>query len=473
MKKGASGLIKNGESEKLELKPSLSQINEIVEAVSGMANAKGGHIIIGVAKSGRIIGLEAGKDTIERLSNKIVNNTDPNIYPEICTERAEGRNVITIGVDEFPDKPVLAFGRPFKRVGKSTVKISKDEYERMLTEKRKTYFDSLICEGANLEDIEWGFVTEFFIPKYEALAETKLRGDAEELLEALGCVKESKPTNAGILLFGKNPQKFFTNAFIALARYKGKDVGTERLDYKEFNGNLFQQIDNCDKYVKEHTAMMSRLHPMKVEREDIPEYPLFAIRELIVNAVVHRDYSEQRTKIITKMLDNHMEFYNPGGLPKEITPSNITRKQFSRNPAIAKVLAKVRYIEELGEGWDKIIKEHREHPLKPEMPKIDADKYSMTVTVFSTKEKFEEEKKAELNERQKKAIEFLRENGKISRKQYVALCGCSERTALDDLIDLVKKGLTERKGAGKGTYYEIRAKYAQNTRKNPEFGGRK
>jgi len=111
------------------------------------------------------------------------------------------------------------------------------------------------------------------------------------LLEALNCIIDDKPTNAGVLLFGKNPQKIFINAYIAIARYKGKEVGIERLDYKEFNGNLFHQIDECDKYIKEHIAIMSRLFPYKVEREDIPEYPLFSIRELVTNAVVHRDYA--------------------------------------------------------------------------------------------------------------------------------------------------------------------------------------
>lgn len=151
---------------------------------------------------------------------------------------------------------------------------------------------------------------------------------------------------------------------------------------------------------------MSRLLPYQVPRQDIPEYPLFSIRELVINAIAHRDYSEQRTKIIIKMFDDHIEYYNPGGLPKEITPKNITRKQFSRNPTITKVLAKVRYIEELGEGWDKILKEHQEHPLKPRKPKIDADEYTILVTLFSTKKKFErkllEKKIVELNARQKR-----------------------------------------------------------------------
>lgn len=201
-------------------------------------------------------------------------------------------------------------------------------------------------------------------------------------------------------------------------------------------------------------AVMSRLLPDRVEREDIPEYSFFAIRELIVNAACHRDYSEQGSKVIIKMFDDHIEYYNPGGLPRGITPKNILRKQFSRNPVIARVLAKVRYIEEIGEGWDKIIKEHKEHPLKPRMPEIISDACSMTVNIFSTKEKFEGERIIELNERQKKALEFVGREGRITNKDYRKLFpNITSRTVLNDLTDLIKKGVLQKVGKTKGAYY--------------------
>jgi len=84
---------------------------------------------------------------------------------------------------------------------------------------------------------------------------------------------------------------------------------------------------------------MSKLLPYQVQRQDIPEYGLFSIRELITNTVCHRDYENQHTKIIIKIFSNKIEFYNPGGLPENITPRNIAEKQYSRNPVIAKVLA--------------------------------------------------------------------------------------------------------------------------------------
>ena len=170
---------------------------------------------------------------------------------------------------------------------------------------------------------------------------------------------------------------------------------------------VFYQIDECDKYVKEHIAIMSRLLPHKVEREDIPEYCWFSVRELLTNVVCHRDNKDQGSKVIVKMFFDRIECYNPGGLQKGITPENILIRQYSRNPVIANALAKVKYIEELGEGWNKIINEHKNHPLKPKLPKIISDKYSILVIIYSVGEKFEKAP-AELNERQKRAIGYLK-----------------------------------------------------------------
>ena len=318
-------------------------------------------------------------------------------------------------------------------------------------------WDKEICKDASLDDIDWNFIKEVFIPLYEKTTGKETAGKVKDILIPLGCIRKGKPTRAGILLFGKKPLKYFMNSYIALARYKGEMVGGERLDYKAFEGNIFNQIDKCNEYIREHTAMMSRLKPGNVRRQDIPEYGLFSVRELITNAVSHRKYENQHSKIIIKMFDNKIEFYNPGGLPEGITPRNITKEQNSRNPTIAKVLAKVEYIEEVGEGWDKIIKEHKEHPLNPNMPKIESSEHSVTVTLFSTKEKFETKKKEIiLNERQKKIIKFLEENRMIITRKCAELLNVSEDTALRELSQLKRLNLIERKGIGRGVYYVIK-----------------
>jgi len=449
-------MISQGESEKLEFKKSAADWKAIIKTVAAFSNSRGGKIIIGVVDSLKSAGIKIGKDTVENLTNQISQNTDPKVHPHITIKEINSESVIIIEVKESPDHLVLAFGRPFKRTGKSTVKMSKDEYENLILEKHKEklQFGRQIFQRATLKDIDWEFVKEKFIPLCEKISGQKIVGKPQSLLESLGCIKNRKITNAGLLLFGKAPQNFFMNSYIALARYKDREVDVERIDYKEFNGNLFKQIDDCDRYIKEHISVMSRLHPYQVQREDIPEYGLFSIRELITNALCHRDYKNQHTKVIMKIFDGKIEFYNPGGLPQDITPQNITEKQFSRNPVIAKILEKVQYIEELGEGWDKIIREHRNHPLKPRLPQIKSDKYTTTVTLFSVKDKFETKKVGiELNGRQKYAIEKVKSQGFVRSIEMQKKFNVTRDTANRDLNFLIKLNLIKREGIGKKVRY--------------------
>ena len=439
----------NNESEKMEFKISLIEWRDIVETVSAFSNTKGGTIKIGVSDDGKVIGVDVGKNTIEKLANEIKQNTDPPVYPSITVDEKKRKKVIVIAVKESESKPVFAFGRTFKRVGRSNQKLGYEEIRRLSLQTSKVFWDEQICRDTDVDDIDWRFVKDTFIPLYEKVTKKKIAGQPIDLLKALGAIQKDRPTNAGILLFGRDSSNYFRNAHIALGRYKGKAVGGEKLDYKEFYGNLFEQIDNCTKYIIEHTALMSRLIPGDVRRTDISEYGLFSLRELVTNAICHRDYEEQRGKIIIKMFDNRIEFYNIGGLPSGITPSNITKEQFSRNPTITAVLAKIEYIEEMGEGWDKIIEEHREHPLHPEMPIIQSSKNSILVTLFSTKEKFETREIPQLNTRQKKAVEYIVKHGSITNKEYRAINNTTRYTSSRDLTDLVKRGILNRIGEGK------------------------
>jgi len=449
-------LIQGGESDKIEFKESLSLSEPIGQTISSFSNAQGGIIIIGLNDSGEIKGVDVGENTLEKLANRIKHHTDPKIYPSISTENIDGNEIVVIDVEESLEKPVFYRNRAYKRVGKSTHKLSSSEIRKLTKNSgEKVYWDEQRCEDASLDDIDWHFVKDEFIPLYEERIEKDTEGKPKDILRSLGCIIDGKVTNASILLFGKDPQQFFRNSYVALARYKGERVGTRRLDYKEFKGNIFQQINKCSEYIREHIAVMSRLKPGEIRREDIPEYGTFSIRELLTNAVCHRDYSDQGSKVIIKMFSNSIEFYNLGGLSKGITADNITTKQYSRNPIIAKVLAKVEYIEELGEGWDKIIREHEEHPLSPELPRIESDEYSTNVTIFSSKENFEEEKEVELNVRQKRALEYLEEHASITNREYRELNDVSKNTAINDLSEMVEKNLLEKVGKGRAVRYKL------------------
>jgi ATP-dependent DNA helicase RecG len=210
MKSKILELVKKQESEILEFKPSLSQIKDIIEMISAFSNTKGGSIIIGVDDKRDIIGVDVGKKTIEGLANEIKQNTDPPIYPSISVEDIDGKNVIVVEVKESKSKPVFAFDRVYKRVGKSNHRVSSNEIRKMALEGKKIYWDEQICEEASLEDIDKGKVKRFLEKaRFERRLDITPNISVREALERLNLIKSNRLTNAAILLFGKNPQKFF------------------------------------------------------------------------------------------------------------------------------------------------------------------------------------------------------------------------------------------------------------------------
>jgi len=441
-------LIEKKESQTLEFKSKME--DGLGKSICSFANTNDGIILVGVSDDGKVNGID--KKHEKEIAN-IAHSCKPSIYPKIETVELDGKNVFIVKVKKS-DSLHSFKNIAYKRIASHNKPLSPEEVIEFAKYSGKIRWDEQICEEGGLDYIDWKFVKEFFIPLYEKTSEKKIAGKPINLLESLSCIKNNKPTNAGILLFGKNPQGFFRNAYIAMARYKGNTIGGEKLDYKEFTGNLFQQIDNCNQYILEHIALMSRLIPGEVRRKDISEYGKFSIRELTTNSICHRDYENQGGKIIIKMFYDKIEFYNIGSLPAGITPQNIMIEQYSRNSTIANILAKVEYIEELGEGWDKIMREHKEHPLKPKMPKIESSKNSTLVTLFSTKEKFEM-KKDVLDKRQKKIINFIEKNGKITTTQCADLLNVSNDTAFRELSKIMSIDLIKKKGIGRGIYYVI------------------
>jgi len=154
-------IIEKEESETTEFKTSLAEWRDVVETISAFSNRNGGTVFIGVGDGCEILGIDNGKSILENLANQIKQNTDPVIYPSIRIEEVEGKTIIVVDVKEFEQKPVLAFGRAFMRVGKSSQKIGHEEIRRLALLASKVYWDGRVCEGAGLEDIDEGKVWRY------------------------------------------------------------------------------------------------------------------------------------------------------------------------------------------------------------------------------------------------------------------------------------------------------------------------
>ena len=252
----------------VEWKPSLSQINEIINTIAAFANTEGGKVFVGISKTGKAAGVRIGKGTIENLTNQISQHTDPKVHPRITTEKMEDKEIIIIDVKESSDHLVLAFGRPYKRVGKSTVRMSKDEYERLILEKHKErlQFDSQICKEANLKNIDKENVRKFV---KEAKTKRSLDLDEnlpiQEVLMRLKLIRNKKLTNAAVLLFG-NSQDFFLQSEVKCIRFKGTDVTGKMIDLKPIGGNIIDQVLEAEKFIFDHIAMAAWIESGKMKR---------------------------------------------------------------------------------------------------------------------------------------------------------------------------------------------------------------
>lgn len=285
--------------------------------------------------------------------------------------------------------------------------------------------------------------------------ERRLKLDTEvpliEALEKLELLRAGKLINAAVLLFGKNPQKFVMQSETRCARFKGTKP-LEFIDMKVFGGNIIDQREDAVEFVKEHIKLHAKI--VGVERIETWEYPIEAIREAVSNAICHRNY-ETASNVQIRVFDDRIEVWGCGLLPEPLTPEKLKRqhKSILRNPLIGKCFFLIKFIEQWGTGTNRMIEECVEHGLPEPLFEEIAGDFVVTFRKYN----ISDEILHELNERQKKAIEYLLKNKKITNTDYRELnLNISDRTALNDLNELMKKNIIAAKGEKKYRYYILR-----------------
>ena len=271
-------------------------------------------------------------------------------------------------------------------------------------------------------------------------------------LEKLGLLRDGQLTRAAALLFGKETQRFYPSAFAKIGRFRPL---TLIVDDREIYGTLFEQVDGAMGDFREHlqTRFEFRGEPA---REVIWEYPLEALREAIINAVCHRDYLET-PHVQVRWYDNHVTFFNPDGLPPPLRLEELKREHPSipRNRLIAEMFFYVGWIERWGRGIQKMQDECAAADL-PE-PKFEERTGGLWVTFRKDILTEEHLRSFGRNERQVRAMLYVKVKGRITNAEYQQLCKVSKRTASGGLSELRTKGLLERMGTtGKGTYYRLK-----------------
>lgn len=353
------------------------------------ANADGGVIAVGVEDDGTISGIDSYTENINELLRAPFDFCKPSV--QIETERRDCVNkqgkadhILLIRVLQSSDLHTNQADEVFFRMGDKSKKLNFEERLQLMYAKGTRYFEDAPVPDAAMDDIDLDFVKEYTTKLgYRKSPEEYLR-ENKEFIKKRG--EKEELSTAAILLFGKNPKNFFPRARIRFVRYDGTKVkvGSEMNVVKDeiFEGRILQVIEKTLEFVRSQIKERTYLG-VDTRFVTEPEYPEFAWKELIVNAVAHRDYSIKGTDIQVKMFDDRLTVESPGTLPSVVRLNNMRHVHFSRNPKIAQFLHDYEYVQEFGEGVDRLYEVMESAGLPQPEYKVEA--FMLGATIRNTK----------------------------------------------------------------------------------------
>ena len=457
MRTHLSNLLARGPNQTTAFLPD-PKAETLAETLVAFANADGGTILIGVTPEGTVTGDVLSED-VEGVLVQALGLCRPPVATEWGQEELSQGTVIHITVARSPELHSLADGRVLIRHGPENRPLGGDAIRQLAATKSSGDFEAEPVGGATRDDLD-DTVIEEYMEKRAERGRRPIRGTVDEHLIEIGALTpDGTPTVSGLLLFGKCPQEYLPQSGVVFVRF----VGTEPRGQNglagygrraELEGPLARLLEAAWSIVWEEMRVGAVVTDLK--REEQPEYPRFAVREALVNAVAHRDYRLSGRRVEIRMFEDRLEVISPGGLPGYITVDNIVEEHFSRNPRIVAGLFQWGYIEELGLGIDRMIEEMLQHGHPA--PEFKATPYSFGVTLRNVRERrpvpvWEQN----MNERQMRALAHVREFGRITNRDYRAICpNVSTETLRLDLADLVEKGILLKIGDKRGTYYILK-----------------
>ena len=423
--------------------------DEYLKWICGFANANGGSIFIGKDDSGNVIGLADAGKLMEEIPNKVRDTLG--ILVDVNLHAIKQRDFIEIIVEGYP-YPVNYKGQYHYRSGSTKQELRGVALDKFLLQKKGKRWDGVPVPKITVADLKQE-TFEFFrrrAIKSQRIEEDMFTDTNEHLVENLQLKENDFLKRAAILLFHSDPEKFVTGANIKIGFFETDD------DLKfqdEIHGNLFGQLEKTmdllfTKYIKAEISYEG------INRIEKYEYPKDAVREALLNAVAHKDYSGSAPVQISVYKDKII-FWNEGQLPENWTIKNLLTKHPSKpfNPDIANALFRSGYIESWGRGTLKMIKECELAGLPPPVYFYDMSGFF----VEFRKDIYNEEylKSLDLSDRQIRAVLYVKDSGKITNSDYQKINNTSARTAVRDLEILIGHGILRRKGQRKGAFYEL------------------
>ena len=420
-----------------------------LKIICGFANAKGGRLQIGKDDNGNIVGLTNTARLMEDIPNKIKNHLG--IIAETNLSDEPPNNFIEVVVPEY-SVAISYHGRYYLRTGSTTSELTGNSLNDFLLKRSGRTWDDLFEERAFVDDLDMSSQTKF-LNAAEKSGRISIETDIERtsLLEKLRLSDNKKIKRAAIILFAKDAGKFYSNISVKIGRFGKSD---DDLKFQEvIEGNLFKILFEVPEMLN-NKFLTKRIDFEGFQRIEKGEYPVAALREMLLNALVHKNYSGAQIQL--RVYDDKISIWNEGSLPEGLSFEALKRQHPSRprNPLIADVCFKGGYIDAWGRGTLKIINSCKEAGLpEPEFIGIDG---GVLVTIFKDIYSEDQLKKLGLNERQIKAVLFVKENGKVTNKEYRDMNNLSDEGARIDLNDLIDKNILIAKGSGRSAHYVLK-----------------
>ncbi len=435
-------ICQEGEGYKIEFKEKLSALDKELVAFS---NASGGSIYLGISDDGHIKPIKITNELKSQIQD-IAHSCDPSIRVSLIIYAILG--VLEIQVEEGMDKPYRCKEGFFLRNGASSQKLRRDEILELLIQKVR--FDELM-------NSKFRYPQDFSAEKFEQflrLSEIHVKAPQEEILLSLNAAEKMKDqillSNAAVLLFAEEPQKFFPESYITGVKYAGKDRFSI-LDKKDFKGGLIDQIEDSLMFLSKHVAVEITVGAQHFARHQrVEEYPLIALREALINAVTHRDYFYDGSHIYIHVFSDRIEIESPGGLCHGMKIDYLGQRSVRRNRLIADFLHRAGYIERIGSGFSRmqqLLKENKNPPLKVQVSNF------FNLTLYP---RISDEKLGSLSARQQQILSYFYEKNTLAQKDISRILSISQDTVIRELKVLQEAQLIQKIGTGKSTAYSLK-----------------
>ncbi len=454
---------------------------KLYDTLSSFSNKSGGGIIIfglDENKDFEIVGVYDPNDLQKQVTNRC-NEMIPKVRPNFTILKIKDKTIVSAEIPEIlvEEKPCYYSGAginkgSYIRVGDSDEHMSSYEIYNLISYKKRTDEDTRVIEKANMDDLDMEEVEKYIkIVKENRPNFSKFK--KEVALEKLGIVRKVqgvyKPTVAGILCFGICPDLILPQLVVTASVIPGFNIGDmgsigERfIDNKKITGTIPSMVKQSVEFIMKNMKKRTIIKKDTGERSDKMEYPIDAIREAVINSLVHRDYSiyTESSYISIRMFNDRLEITNPGGLYGDLTIENLNEivNPPVRNKTIVRILEELEVIENRSSGIITMINSMRELKLQPPIFKEDRGSFSVTFKNHNLMTKKDKEWLINLDEKltenEAHAVIFIKNNEKMTNGDYQKLNNVNRDKALAELRTLISKDMIKSNGIGSGTYYTL------------------